>query len=155
MHHIWSQVRYNNAISLENGLLNTAGLGLPGLPCSLLSGAFGIPVTAAPTPNDCVVGTASTPNVPPSRLSETPHIYTMSLSHRCTRDLLVYVNTGTSFRPGVATAGIQGAITISTDTTLAELNIHPAEWSRSCETAARRARRPGRRAASASPELPR
>jgi iron complex outermembrane receptor protein len=42
-----------------------------------------------------------------NRTSERPNIYNVSLSHHISRDLLVYANTGTSFRPGPTAIGLQ------------------------------------------------
>jgi iron complex outermembrane receptor protein len=42
-----------------------------------------------------------------NRTSARPNIYNVSLSHHITRDLLVYANTGTSFRPGPTAIGLK------------------------------------------------
>jgi iron complex outermembrane receptor protein len=125
--HIWSQVRYNNLISLQNGLLNLGGVGLAGVPCSAIGFAAG------PNPGDCVFPAPASPNQQQARFSETPNIYTVSLSHHFTRDVLAYVNTGTAYRPPIGTTGIQGEIAGSSDPALAALIIHPSERSRSYE----------------------
>jgi iron complex outermembrane receptor protein len=70
----------------------------------------------------------------PARDSETANIYNLSLSHHFTRDFLAYVNSGTSFRPGFASFGIQNnAILTSSDPQLSSLTNHPAERTRSYE----------------------
>lgn len=68
-----------------------------------------------------------------NRTSKTPTIYNVSLSHHVTRDFLVYANTGSSFRPPVASVGIQGALAGSTDPALSSLSFHPAETSTAYE----------------------
>jgi iron complex outermembrane receptor protein len=68
-----------------------------------------------------------------SHTSETPNIYNVSLSHHFTRDLLVYANTGTAFRPPVTSIGITGDLANSPDPLLHSLSFHPAERSRSYE----------------------
>ena len=68
-----------------------------------------------------------------TRSSETPHIYNLSLSQRVTPGLLVYANTGTSYRPPVASIGIQGALAVSADPALSTLTFHPSERTRGYE----------------------
>jgi len=69
----------------------------------------------------------------PFRASETPHIYNLSLSKRVTPGLLLYANTGSSYRPPVASIGIQGALAITPDPELAALTFHPSEHTRAYE----------------------
>ncbi|HKR90060.1 MAG TPA: TonB-dependent receptor, partial [Phenylobacterium sp.] len=69
----------------------------------------------------------------PFRASETPHIYNLSLSKRVTPGLLLYANTGTSYRPPVASIGIQGDLAASTDPELSTLTFHPSEHTRAYE----------------------
>ena len=68
-----------------------------------------------------------------TRSSETPHIYNLSLSQRVTPGLLVYATTGTSYRPPVASIGIQGELAVSTDPALSTLTFHPSEHTRGYE----------------------
>jgi iron complex outermembrane receptor protein len=137
--HMWSIAQYNNVISTGNALLNLGPLGANGLgsiACPILGQAFGVKQTpagvAGPGANECTLFTASSPGAP-TRFSETPNIYNVSLSHHFTRNFLGYVNTGTAFRPGVTTAGLQGALATSTIPALVALNVHPAERSRTYE----------------------
>jgi iron complex outermembrane receptor protein len=126
--HIWSIVNNQTTISTGNGLLNLGALGLPpAIGCSALHFAAG------PGPRDCVVPAAAVRSNLQSRASESPTIYNVSLSHRFTRDFLVYANTGSSFRPPVASVGIQGALANSTDPDLQTLSFHPAETSKAYE----------------------
>jgi iron complex outermembrane receptor protein len=69
----------------------------------------------------------------PFRASETPHIYNLSLSKRVTPGLLLYANTGTSYRPPVASIGIQGDLAASADPQLRTLTFHPSEHTRAYE----------------------
>jgi iron complex outermembrane receptor protein len=133
--HMWSIAQYNNVISTRNGLLNLGALGLNGLGafCPQIVSAFGFPGVSGPGANECTVLSASAPSRAPTRFSETPNIYNVSLSHHFTRDFLGYVNTGTAFRPGVSTAGLQGDLATSTIPALEALNIHPSERSRTYE----------------------
>jgi iron complex outermembrane receptor protein len=125
---MWSIVNNNTTISTGNGLLNTGALGLPpGVPCA----ALGMPAGA--NPGDCVVDAAAVVSNLKTRSSETPTIYNISLSHRFTRDFLVYANTGSAFRPAVASVGLQGAIANSPIPGLDTLSFHPSEKSKSYE----------------------
>jgi iron complex outermembrane receptor protein len=65
--------------------------------------------------------------------SQTPNIYNVSLSHHFSRDLLVYANTGTSFRPAVAGLSVQGPLAGCATPVGAQLNCHDPERSRSYE----------------------
>jgi iron complex outermembrane receptor protein len=126
--HIWSIVNSQTTISTGNGMLNVGGLGLPlTTPCTVLHG------TAGPNPGDCILSTAKIQSNLMDRFTATPNIYNVSLSHHVTRDFLVYANTGTSFRPAVASVGIQGALANSTIPELSTLSFHPPETSRAYE----------------------
>jgi iron complex outermembrane receptor protein len=127
--HIWSIVTSNIGGSTGEGLLNLGAIGLPSsLPCSVLGARSG------PGVGDCLL--PPTPiNSPPSRASDTPNIYNVSLSHHFTRDLLVYANTGTAYRPSTGTARgtYQGDFATSLDPRLQSILEHPAERSRAYE----------------------
>src|SRR6202012_5619277 len=82
---------------------------------------------------DCLLPTAAVASDLTSRSSETPNIYNVSLSHHVTRDFLIYANTGTAYRPPVASVGITGALANSSNPTLSELTFHPSERSRAYE----------------------
>jgi iron complex outermembrane receptor protein len=125
--HIWSIANYKTEVLSGNGLISFNALGLGALPCSVA----GLP--AGPNPGDCVLEEAGVRAAPVRRFSETPNIYNVSLSHHFTRDLLAYVNTGTSYRPPVASVGIIGALVTSPLPQLDELTFHPSERSRSYE----------------------
>ena len=68
-----------------------------------------------------------------TRSSETPHVYNLSLSQRVTPGLFLYANTGTSYRPPVASIGIQGDLALTTDPQLRTLTFHPSEHTRAYE----------------------
>jgi iron complex outermembrane receptor protein len=126
--HIWSVVHNNTTISTENGLLSLGALGLPpGVPCSLLGFASGS------LPGSCVLNTAQVVSNLHNYESDTPNIYNVSLSHHFTRNFLVYANTGTSFRPAVASVGIQGQLANFTLPGGNSLSFHPGERSRAYE----------------------
>jgi len=126
---MWSIVKNNTTISTGNGLLNKAAAGAPAfVPCAVLQGVD-IPGNGA----DCFVPAASVQSNLQSRSSETPTIYNVSLSHRFTRDFLVYANTGSAFRPAVASVGLQGAIANSDIPGIDTLSFHPSEKSKSYE----------------------
>jgi iron complex outermembrane receptor protein len=133
--HIWSIVSKDPVYNAFPGLaaLPTSTLRLPaGVPCS----AAGLTSTYAgfcnvPLPLSIPGLAASTPML--SRNSDTPNIYNVSLSHHFTPDLLAYATTGTSFRSGFYSPGLQGAILTSTDPAIQALTSHPAERSRSYE----------------------
>jgi iron complex outermembrane receptor protein len=125
--HLWAIDNNATIIGVGNGVLNLGALGLPAtLPCSLVGG------TAGANPGDCVLNSAS--QIPNNHYaSDTPNIYNVSLSHHFTRDLLAYVNTGTSYRGATSSVGIQGALFNNPDPTLNGLTNHPAERSRAYE----------------------
>jgi iron complex outermembrane receptor protein len=126
--HIWSVVNNHSDIEVQNGVLNLGAVGLPAtLPCSVVGG------TAGPNPGDCVLNSHSVVSNLSTRTSETPNIYTVSLSHHFTRDFLAYVNTGTAFRPPVASVGIQGLLANATLPNGESLSFHPSERSISYE----------------------
>jgi iron complex outermembrane receptor protein len=129
--HIWSVANDQTAISTGNGLLDLAAVGLPaGFPCSALAGAFPFPVTSAGGSN-CALQSAGPQVSFANRVSDTPNIYNVSLSHHFTRDFLVYVNTGTAYRPSFVSVGLQGQIIAAPG--LNTLGAHPAERSRMYE----------------------
>jgi iron complex outermembrane receptor protein len=127
--HIWAIDKNNTVIGVGNLPLSLTALGLPAtVPCSLLSRG----ATAGPNPGDCILPTASaSQNL--HRVSDTPNIYNVSLSHHFTRDFLAYVNTGTSYRGPTSSVGIQGALFNNPDPELNLLTNHPAERSRAYE----------------------
>jgi iron complex outermembrane receptor protein len=126
--HIWSIVNSAQTITTGNGMINLGALGLPATtPCSLVNG------TAGPGAGDCLLSTAAVASNLSSRTSESPTIYNISLSHHFSRDFLVYANTGTSYRPPVASVGIQGSLASSTNPDLSTLSFHPSEKSRAYE----------------------
>jgi iron complex outermembrane receptor protein len=126
--HIWSVVNNHSNIVLHDGLLNLQAVGLPpGIPCS----ALGFP--AGPVAGACVLPIGQVISNLAVRSSETPNIYTVSLSHHFTRDFLMYVNTGTAFRPPVASVGIQGLLANATLPDGSSLSFHPSERSISYE----------------------
>jgi iron complex outermembrane receptor protein len=120
--HIWSIQHSQTTITTGNGLLN-----LGGVPCSALG------LQPGPGAGDCVAPTAAVASNFTFSTSETPNIYNVSLSHHVTRDFLVYANTGTAYRPPVASVGIQGELANSTDPVLHSLSFHPSERSRAYE----------------------
>ena len=123
--HIWAVNTNNLTIYTSNGLA--------ALPASLLGGVCSGASTYAGY-CDTVIPSGGPPTSFPSRSSASHNIYNISLSHHFTRDFLVYGNTGTSFRSGFFSPGIQSqAILGSTDPLLASLSSHPAETSKSYE----------------------
>jgi iron complex outermembrane receptor protein len=129
--HIWSVTNSSTVITTENALLSLTALGLPAsIPCAALPG-----LATGPSPGVCVIPGGAPGNAGnlSARSSETPNIYNLSLSHHFTRDFLVYVNSGTAYRPPVASVGIQGALANATNPVLRTLSFHPSERSRSYE----------------------
>ena len=123
--HIWSIVNSTSTLSLQNGLV--------ALPASTLGGSCGALASTyagfcdLPLPGGSIISNLH------SRASEQPNIYNVSLSHHFTRDLLVYVNTGTAYRPPTASIGIQGQLANPSQPELQTLNFHPSERSRAYE----------------------
>jgi iron complex outermembrane receptor protein len=124
--HIWSISQRSLSTTLRASNVN---IGLP-IPCTAIPNAGLQPGSA---PGICVIPARAIPGGPPSRTSETPTIYNISLSHHFTRDFLVYADTGTSYRPGPTTIGLQGAIATTTDPRYVSLHEHPAEHTRAYE----------------------
>jgi iron complex outermembrane receptor protein len=125
--HIWT-------VFNSNGSLDIGQQTLP-LPASLFGGVCGAGGTVASKyAGFCDLTLPSNLIHSPFRSSDTPNIYQVSLSHHFTRDLLGYVNTGTSYRPAYASFGItNAAVLTSTDPLIQALVAHPAERSRSYE----------------------
>ena len=92
----------NNTITLQPGLaaLPPSAIGLPaGIGCG--------PLPASPYPGFCNVTLAERPIQSTRKYSmKRPFIYNVSLSHQFSRDLLVYANTGSSWRYGPAVFGL-------------------------------------------------
>jgi iron complex outermembrane receptor protein len=133
--HIWSIVDNSTIVNFAPGqiALPPSIASLLGFSCAPTSTYAGFCDAAVP-----LVAPALGLNLPATttihdRESETANIYQVSLSHHFSRDLLAYVNTGTSFRPGFSSPGIQGAILTSDDPVLRSLTNHPSERSRSYE----------------------
>jgi iron complex outermembrane receptor protein len=127
MRHIWTVFNSDGSLDIGNQTL-----ALPAAIFGGVCGAGGSVVSKFPGFCDLTLG----PNLihAPFRSSDTPNIYQVSLSHHFTRDLLGYVNTGTSYRPAYASFGItNAAILTSSDPLIQALVHHPAERSRSYE----------------------
>ena len=63
-------------------------------PTSTYPGTCNIPLRHAP-----VIGRYDRSSLQPQNLTDHPWIYNVSLSHKLNQDLLVYVNSGSSWRP--------------------------------------------------------
>jgi iron complex outermembrane receptor protein len=123
--HLISITSNETSIVTGGGLiaLPAAALGLP----SCAVGHFGSTYPGfcdLPVPGGQVVQDLRT------RSSERPNIYNISLSHHFSRDFMVYVNTGTSYRPPTASVGLFNG---NNDPTLNALTFHPSERSRAYE----------------------
>jgi iron complex outermembrane receptor protein len=126
--HIWSVTNSNADIELQNAVVNFSAIGLPpGLPCSVLGLATG------PVQGSCIIPSHTVISNGSQRESDTPNIYTVSLSHHFTRDFLGYVNTGTAFRTPVSTIGVQGLLADAVLPDGRSFSFHPAERSISYE----------------------
>ena len=64
---------------------------------------------------------------------ETPNVYNITLSHKLTRDIMVYGTTGTAFRPRTQAIGVSGALAVNPPANLATLINHPSEHSTAYE----------------------
>lgn len=95
--HIISINNNNTNLATGNGRI---AISLPGVTC----GGVLLP-SAYPGACDFAIKGSTIQNLT-SRTSDRPNIYNVSLSHHFTRDLLVYANTGTSWRPGPTAVGI-------------------------------------------------
>jgi iron complex outermembrane recepter protein len=113
-----------NDLGLQAGGINATPAGrLPfGGGCgpftSTYAGFCDVPVAASAIP------------APGKHSMKRPFIYNVSLSHRFNRDLMIYANTGSSWRYGPGVIGITNA---GNDPTLAALQNLPDETSRSYE----------------------
>ena len=89
------------------------GATLPAGICSAINGVFGQTypgICDIPTSSPLVIGKKTTAlALTPQNLGDHPWIYNFSLSHKINPDLLVYVNTGSSWRPPAGTVGIFNA----------------------------------------------
>ena len=123
-------------ISVVSTHLNTLlGNGLIALPSSIFGGNCGAAHLASTYAGFCdlPLNTASVISNTSGHTSDRPNVYTVSLSHHITRDLLVYANTGTSWGAPLQTFSLQGGITASTDPQIQALTFHPPETSRGYE----------------------
>jgi iron complex outermembrane receptor protein len=123
-------------ISVNTSHLNTLlGNGLFALPASLFGGNCAALHFASTYPGFCdfPLNTAAVISNTSGHTSDRPNVYTVSLSHHVTPDLLVYANTGTSWDPPLQTFSLQGGITASTNPEIAALTFHPPETSRGYE----------------------
>jgi iron complex outermembrane receptor protein len=123
-------------ISVTTTHLNTIlGNGLIALPASIFGGNCAAAHFASTYPGFCdlPLNTASVISNTSGHTSDRPNVYTVSLSHHITRDLLVYANTGTSWNEPLQTFSLQGGITASTDPAIRALTFHPPETSRGYE----------------------
>ena len=129
LRHIWSDYKDQTRISTGNGLI--------ALPPAFIGG--GLPNCAVANFGSTYPGFCDVP-IPGGVIAdrvfkskEHPTIYNLAVSHRFSPDLMVYANTGTSFRPPVSAIGIQGALATTSDPLLMPLIIHPSEKSTSYE----------------------
>lgn len=120
---IWSISNSRIDVVTGNGLINLGGA----VSCASLGAEPG------PNPGDCILPTAGVVDNLASHASKTPLIYNLSLARHLTRNLLIFFDTGTAYRPPVVSATIQGALASSTLPVLQALTFHPAEDSRSYE----------------------
>jgi iron complex outermembrane receptor protein len=95
--HIISIVNNHTNLATGDGQI---AVSLPGVTC----GGVLLP---SPYPGVCgfLIKGSTIQNLA-NRTSDRPNIYNVSLSHHFTKDLLVYANTGTSWRPGPVAVGI-------------------------------------------------
>jgi iron complex outermembrane receptor protein len=127
--HIWSKFQSRLGTRLETGLvaIPPAFIG-PGLPScaaaqfqSTYPGFCDVPVPGFALPDANF------------RATKEPTIYNLSVQHRINDDFMVYAATGTSYRPAIASPGIQGALNGHPDPVLNTLTFHPAETSTNYE----------------------
>jgi iron complex outermembrane receptor protein len=115
---LWVKTKSSILIRLENGTIASPVCAPP----ALLPG---------PRPGTCTLPTASVVARPPqSTFSDDHMIYNVTLSHRLTRDLMVYGNVGTAYRRPFASVGVVNA---TNNPVLAGLQVHPPEHSRAYE----------------------
>ena len=118
LRHLWLKTDSDLLIRLGNGLIASPACPAP----ALLPG---------PQPGTCTLPTASVVARPPQSSFRDDHtIYSVSLSHRFTPDLMVYGNVGTSYRRPFASVGVVNALN---DPVLSSLQVHPPETSRAFE----------------------
>jgi iron complex outermembrane receptor protein len=122
----------------HNGITISTGAGRLALPLA----ALGLPSCAAAGLTSTYAGTCDAPTafvgIPAGVIQNSasknkfkPTIYNISLSHRVNRDLMVYANTGSSWRAGGA--DLVGPNNVGADPTLTDLIYHDPETSRSYE----------------------
>jgi iron complex outermembrane receptor protein len=127
--HIWSK--------FQSRLETTLGAGTTALPPAFINPL--LPNCAAAQLGSTYPGFCDVP-VPGQSLptasflaKKQPTIYSLSIRHRVSDDLMVYASTGTSYRPPIASPGLQGAINAHPDPVLNSLTFHPAENSTNYE----------------------
>jgi iron complex outermembrane receptor protein len=127
-------VRHIMSVSTTH-LVTELGNGLIALPASIFGGNCAAARFASTYPGFCdlPLKTASVISDTSGHTSDRPNVYTVSLSHHITPDLLVYANTGTSWQPPGSSFSLQGGITASTNPAIRSLTFHPAATSRGYE----------------------
>lgn len=122
--YIMSKGTLGTRVDLTSGFIAVA---IP-VPCSFVgftaspyAGYCDVPIAASTTP---VLNTAQT-------IDETPSVYSVSLSHKFTPDILAYATVGSSWRQGGANTGLSNG---DNDPLLAALAFTPNETSTSYET---------------------
>lgn len=129
LRHIWS--KYSSQLG------TTLGTGLAAIPPAFVGP--GIPSCAAGQLQSTYPGFCDVPipgSVFPAKnfvAKNSPTIYNLSASHRLGDDVMIFAGTGTSFRPAISSASIQGALSGHPDPQLNSLTFHPAEKSTNYE----------------------
>lgn len=127
--HIWSKV--------ESRLETSLGAGFVALPPAFIDPM--LPDCATAQLGSTYPGFCDAPvpqsNFPTAqfRAKKQPTIYNVSLRHRLNDDLMIYASTGTSYRPPIASPGLQGDLNAHPNPQLNSLTFHPAETSTNYE----------------------
>lgn len=129
LRHIWSRFDSRLATTLQPGLVAIPpayiGPGLPNCAAAQLPSTYtffcDVPIPATNLP------------VSDFHAKETPDIYNLSISHTLDDDLMIYAATGSSYRPPISSASIQGALAGHPDPRLNSLTFHPYETSTNYE----------------------
>lgn len=127
--HIWSKFKSDLITKLDSGVAAIPpafiALGLPNCAAAQLASTYpgfcDAPVPAMMLPKASFLA------------RKQPTIYNVSLRHRINDHLMVYVSTGTAYRPPIASPGLQGALSANPDPVLNTLTFHPPETSTNYE----------------------
>ena len=128
--HIWSKIGASpTQVLIGPGRIAAVPAALVGGNCAVIPS---LQPSLYPGFCDATISTINASGPAPSSPVESPNVYTVSLSHHFTRDVMAYFNTGTAFRPAYSTP-ISDPLLVSIPSLVDPLSNHPSERSVSYE----------------------